>query len=429
MLFKLPVLDHSAAARYVTFGYLYFMQGVPSGFALTALTNYLTGQGLPSTTIGSFVTLVGLPWVVQLVWGPLIDRYRWSVVGHYKHWVVLTQWAALAASLLLLLVRHPAQEPYLLATLFFVHALFASVQDASVDAMAITITPAHERGRVNAFMRGGLLLGISFGAAVLSIVLHRYGYRAAVGLQAGILFFFNLIFFLTRLHKNDPIWPQRPAEGAPQNNRAPNTSMRTLFRRLAAAMVQPRSLQTFLIIAACYFLFALFIRSVNFHLIRELGWADQELSVLTGGWGSAVTLLVVIGGGYFADRIGHTRLQRHTLWVLGAFLILFNAALLMGPPAKPMLQGGLLFWGVADPLYSIAVFPLLMGLCAAHLAGSQFTAYMALINLTDVGGAYLNGWLLQVVPAPYLGLSAGIILLMLALFLFARSRTTVNPPA
>lgn len=86
-----PTLAESLGLRYATFFYLYFMQGVPSGFAITALANYLTAQRLSSSTLGSFVSIIGIPWIVRLVGGPLIDRYRYSVVGHYKHWVVLTQ--------------------------------------------------------------------------------------------------------------------------------------------------------------------------------------------------------------------------------------------------------------------------------------------------------------------------------------------------
>jgi len=41
----LPALSESARLRYFTFPYLYFMQGIPSRFALTALANYLLQKG------------------------------------------------------------------------------------------------------------------------------------------------------------------------------------------------------------------------------------------------------------------------------------------------------------------------------------------------------------------------------------------------
>ncbi len=210
-------LSESSWLRYGTFFYLYFMQGVPSGFALTALVNYLTARGTSPEILGSFMSIIGIPWIIQLVWGPLIDRYRYSVVGHYKHWIVLTQLAAFGASLLLLIVDSPEQQVWLLAGLFFTHSLFASVQDASVDALAILATPPPEQGRVNAFMRGGLLLGISAGAAGLSIVLNNWGFRTAVLIQSGSLLFFTGMFFFTKLYPGDLFAAQHHEDGECSN--------------------------------------------------------------------------------------------------------------------------------------------------------------------------------------------------------------------
>jgi PAT family beta-lactamase induction signal transducer AmpG len=422
----LPTLADSSRLRYITFFYLYFMQGVPSGFALTAIANYLVAQGHSSSTVGSFVSIIGIPWIVQLIWGPLIDRYRYSVVGHYKHWVVLTQIAAFIASLLLLLVQHPGSQVWLLATLFFSHSLVASIQDASVDAMAILITPVEQRGRVNACMRGGILLGISFGAAALSVVLHRWSFGLAVVVQSGILLFFTGLFFFTKLHRTDPLLPQfrsPPKQGT--RNSQPRLS--SVFRRLGTALMNYRSLRIFGIIGLSYLCFAVFVRSVNFYLIRTLKWSDEELSVLTGGWGSLVTLSVILSGGLLADRMGAARLQRNMLLLLALFLIVFNGLAFMWT-SKALVTSGLLFWGIADPLYSVGAFPILMTLCRKEIAGSQFTAYMALINLSEIGGAYVSGWLLKLVAGPVLGGGAGLVLLVLAFILF-RYRQQLTPPA
>ena len=76
-------LKENTALRYFTFFYLYVMQGVPAGFSSTALANYLTGEiglirnlkrlycsfvaeGEKSSTVGTFVSMAGLPWVCYL---------------------------------------------------------------------------------------------------------------------------------------------------------------------------------------------------------------------------------------------------------------------------------------------------------------------------------------------------------------------------
>jgi len=420
---QLPVLSESRKLRYFTFFYLYFMQGIPAGFALTAIANYLTGRGIASSAIGSFVGIVGVPWILQFIWGPLIDRYQYSVVGHRKHWVLLTQLAAFVASLFLLFVTDPSSQLQLVSALFFTHSVFASVQDASVDAMAISLCPEDERGRVNASMRGGFLLGISFGAAVLSLVLHRYSFRAAAALQSSFLLLLTIVFFFTKLEKGDRLLPQFTRKQKQEENAPKNPTLRELFRDLWQAAIRQKNLSVFLLIAIGYFCFSVFIRSFSFHLVRVIGWPDQDLSVLQGSWGSLLTFVVVIAGGTIADKIGPQKLQRTVLIILGAYLILFNALSFLWH-LRPVTTGGLLFWSLADPLYSVAAFPILMMLCKDEIAGSQFTAYMALINFCDVVGSYFSGWMLHWVPAPTLGIGCGLVLF--ASLAMIKRRATVS---
>ena len=61
------VLRESARLRYVTFFYLYVMQGIPAGFGLTAVYNYLIGAGLTAKAVGTFAAIVGLLPVVLIL--------------------------------------------------------------------------------------------------------------------------------------------------------------------------------------------------------------------------------------------------------------------------------------------------------------------------------------------------------------------------
>ena len=103
--------------------------------------------------MGTFVSISALPWALQFVWGPLIDRFQTSTMGRRRPWVIFSQASAFCASLGLLFVKKPVEHYVLnLAIAFFIHSIFASIQDASVDAQAITTIPVTERGRINAFM-------------------------------------------------------------------------------------------------------------------------------------------------------------------------------------------------------------------------------------------------------------------------------------
>lgn len=408
---RLPALNEQAGWRYFTFFYLYLMQGIPAGFALTAIANYLVGKGMASQQVGSFVAVVGLPWVLQFVWGPLIDRYQYSVIGHRKHWVVLTQLVAFLASLSLLLVHEPAKQLTLMSVVFFTHSIFASIQDASVDAIAIFIVPEKERGRVNAFMRGGFLLGIAFGSAVLSTVLHRFGFATAAWIQSLVLLLFTILTFFIKLDRHDPLLPTKKGQknNMPQHSED-NPPLSFLFKELFRGMTVRPSLRIFGTIALVYLCLSIFIRSFSYHIIHVLKWADQDVSVLQGSWGSLLTFCVIVGGGVLSDRIGARRLQIWVMWSIGLFLLLLCSLHFLWA-YRGFTTAGLILWNFVDPLFSVACFPILMSLCRPLVEGSQFTAYMAFVNFCDVIGSYMTGWALNWVQAPWLGLlCSGLIL-------------------
>ena len=397
------------------------MQGVPAGFGLTAVYNYLIGSGLSARSVGTFAAIVGLPWAFQFVWGPLIDKYQWSVIGHRKQWVVLTQLVAMLASLSLLLVRHPVAQLSLMSGVFFVHSVFASIQDASVDAIAISVVPVAERGRVNAFMRGGFLLGWAMGGAVLAYVLHHGGFTLAAAVQSLALLGFTGLTFFIKLERTDRLLPRFgrapvPTAASPGSPAEADPPLGRLFKELWRSMVEKHSLRAFLVIFLGYLSGYLFSNAYNFHLIHTLRWPDADVSILQGSWGSLVSFAVLLGGGVLVDRIGPARLQYWVLVALAVFLLAFsNLSGFWGH--KPVAFSGLVVLNLADPLLSVAAMPLLMAFCRPRIEGSQFTTYMALVNLCGVVSGYLNGWLLEITTASVIGTACGVLVLLLVLVL------------
>ncbi|MDQ2720498.1 MAG: MFS transporter [Bacteroidota bacterium] len=425
---RLPTLNESPALRYFTFFYLYIMQGIPAGFALTAIANYLLGKHVQPERVGTFIAFVGLPWTGQFIWGPLIDRFQFSVMGHRKHWVVSSQWLAILASLGLLSINDPQYQLSTLSLLFFIHSIFSSIQVASVDAMAISIAPIHERGKVNGFMRGGFLLGIAFGSAVLSVVLHEHGFRSAALIQTLTLCGFSIIFFFTKLDRGDVLLPFLGQNKKKQRLEAENPAFKQVFKKIYAGITNKRSLQYFAVVASVYFCSSVFIRSYTYHLIYVLKWQDKSVSLLQGGWGSIVTFVAIIVAGINSDKMGAKKMQIKVMWAVCLFLILLNLS--SGIWHYNLFSGAaLLLWNLADPLLSVTIFPILMGLCLKKIEGSQFTTYLALINLCDVVGSYVTGWSLGSFSAPTLGLACGIFLLAILLYLKSKNYNIIPDPS
>ncbi len=412
-------LAQSRPLRYGVFFYLYVMQGIPSGFYLTALANYFTAEGVGPDVVGSFIAIIGLPWAFQFIWGPLIDRFQGSPMGRRKPWVVGSQLMTLLASAVLLFVRNPVAQISTLAWLFCLRSLFAAIQDASVDAMAITVIPDDERGRVNAFMRAGYLVGTGIGAAVFATILRRYGFHEAALAQMGFLLTGVLLMAFIREKPGDKLWPtfsrilpdRQPHPVKDDQPYEPVPNFRWLFTELFRGLFTRRSLFLFGAILLAYTSNSLFLRAYNYHLINELGWLDTDVSVLTGTYGMLLATVVALTGGYIADKFGAQRLLVIMLGFIAVYLLGFNMSSAFWVQHS-VAQNGLVALYFLDPAVSAAAMPVLMSICRKGVEGSQFTTYMALVNLCDIGGTYFAGRALLFVKAPTIGLFAGALVLV-----------------
>ena len=151
---------------------------------------------------------------------------------------------------------------------------------------------------------------------------------------------------------------------------------------------------------------ALFMRAYNHHLIEKLGWLDTDVSVLTGTYGMIVATVIALTGGYLADRIGARRLLVIMLGVVAVYLIGFNL-LSQAWVQRDIARTGLVALNFLDPAVSAAAMPVLMGICRKGVEGSQFTTYMAFVNLGDIAGTFFAGNALLYLSAPAIGLAAG----------------------
>jgi PAT family beta-lactamase induction signal transducer AmpG len=157
------------------------------------------------------------------------------------------------------------------------------------------------------------------------------------------------------------------------------------------------------------------------HLIQELHWTDTSVSLLQGTYGTVVAIGVILLSGVLVDRFGARRLMLYVMLLISSFLLFFN--LMSGLwVSEPVAITGQVLWYMIESTFSVAAMPVLMAICRKGVEGSQFTTYMALVNLTDIAGAYLSGQAMTWVKAPVIGLIGGALVLLAALLVFASAR-------
>ena len=362
---------------------LYIAQGLPYGFVIYTFSAYLGKQGASPSEIGDIGALSLLPWSFKWLWAPLVDRFSHSVMGRRRPWILLGQGMLLTGATILAFA--PTDDLALLGWLVFGCNVFAALQDVSVDALAVDLLPESERGFANGLMYGGSYLGVIIGASGLSTILGRYGLQAALLTQVALLAVIMMLPLFLRERSTDKVWSLRFRERTPEEAAQPN-----LFKNLAKAFAR-RSPLVAAVLALVILLGGQTIVVVRTVLLtQELGWSEDDYGQMMGGLPLVLGLGGSIGGGWLADRVGHKTMVACASVLLGAWWIFFGLVPEWWPDDDFIFAGacaGELIGG----MLSAALFALLMGVSWPAVAASQFTAYMALLNLGRTIGSKLSG--------------------------------------
>lgn len=119
--------------------FLYFIQGLPYGIQVHFLPIYLRSRGVDLTTVG-LLRLLQVPWMLKVVWAPLVDVYFTRC-----QWL-LGSIVALAASCMLSGFWPPDSLGPTAVIVLFMWNVFASLEDVAVDSVAVTLLSKQELG-------------------------------------------------------------------------------------------------------------------------------------------------------------------------------------------------------------------------------------------------------------------------------------------
>ena len=77
--------------RLAAFFFLYVTEGIPLGFAATAVATQLRRQDVGPAEIGAFVGSFYLPWAFKWAFGPFVDVFASERLGRRRGWIIVTQ--------------------------------------------------------------------------------------------------------------------------------------------------------------------------------------------------------------------------------------------------------------------------------------------------------------------------------------------------
>jgi PAT family beta-lactamase induction signal transducer AmpG len=390
------ILNESRRLRIAAFTTLYFCQGVPIGLLDVAVPGWLAERGLAPSEIAGYTAVVALPWAFKLLAGPFMDRFRLPSMGHRRPWVMAAQFGlTIALTVLAIAGLEDLSLGWLAALGFLVNACGAT-QDVAVDGMAIDILPLDERGRANAFMGFGQVLGFSVFAAVGGWLIATWGLAAAAVLAAMVVGCVLVLVTVCLERRGDQRmpWGVRTTDA----NAPATPGMAAMFGDIARALLLPQSLVLTAAVVLVRIGAGVSIAMLPVLAVQKLGFSGAAYSA-TYGWigAGAATLGLIVGP--LIDRFGARRLLLcGVLGMAGAALVFASTSQFWVIAAWPiaMLCVAMLF----EQVVFVSIIAQCMNITWARVAATQFAIYMALANLSRSVGAGLYSTVADLWPLP-----------------------------
>lgn len=385
-------LVDSYRARVITLSALYVAQGVPWGFITVTMVTFLAAEGADAGDLAYLLTLGTLPWSFKFLWGPIIDRFQIPEFGRRRPWILIAQTGMVALLVIMLLVPDLTNNISLLGALFFVYNVFTALQDVSTDALAVDVLQPHEFERVNSYMFTAKSLGGIIGGAGLGTIIGIVGIRGAFLIQIPILIVIMMVPLFMRERPGEKRFPWDEGDAVEMDDEPEDLDENVRGFAVILGNIKTafsvRSAQLGIAVSLMISLAFILIPILPLLFLQELGWSQEEFNATKGGIILVVTMLGAMAGGELGRRFGGKSMLMYA--ALSASL----TTLAWGTFDNMWSEGWfmMLVWLVHTFLWaivSICAYSLMMRVTWAEVGGTQFTGYMAMMNLSAIIGYQL----------------------------------------
>ncbi len=382
-------LVESYQSRVMTLCVLYIAQGIPWGFITVTFVTFLAGEGISADNIATLLLLGTLPWTFKFLWGPVIDRYQYRPMGRRRPWILFAETGMILTLSLILFLPDPSSNFTAVAGIFLIYNIFTSLQDVSTDALAVDILRADEFEKVNSYMFSSKIVGGMIGGAGLGTIIGFVGIKGAILLQIPILLLIMLAPLFMTERPGEIRFPWQKAEF--QSWSSDDLEERNFGQILGniRTAFSLRSTRLGIVLSLSISLSFFLVPVLPLLFVQELNWDEEKFNATKGGLLLIVMMLGYVAGGQLAKRIGGKSViiysalagtllticwgLTETSWSNSTFLI-------------TLWSIHTFIWGMA----SINIYSLMMKITWPEVGGTQFTAYMAMMNLSAVIGYSLT---------------------------------------
>lgn len=179
-----------------------FSSGLPLALTSSTLQAWFAESGMSVLATG-MLSLVGMPYVYRIAWGPILDRYSLLRLGKRRSWMIVMQ-VALLLGFNSMAWLTPNQFPELMAILAFACACFSATQDVAIDAHRVEYLPTKEHGLGASLATFGYRLALLIAGGFALVMAKHLGWAYTYRLM-GILM---LVGVIATLWSSEPSTPE-----------------------------------------------------------------------------------------------------------------------------------------------------------------------------------------------------------------------------
>jgi PAT family beta-lactamase induction signal transducer AmpG len=358
-----------------------FASGLPFALTDSTLQQWMTDAHVDVTHIG-YMSLIGLPYSLKLIFAPFLDRYVPPFFGRRRGWLMVMQ-AMLIISIASLAMVQPSRSLLMAAILATVVAFFSACQDIVSDAYRTDVLPPHERGPGAATFVSGYRVALLFTGALLLILVdnHLLSWRGAYFLSAMVMAIGLISTWIAPE-------PAHPGQAPPSLGEAVVLPFLDIFRRRRGWLI--------LVFILLFRLPDSLAGKMTVPFLNALDYTKTDIALYRQFLGVAVAIVAALVGGWLVNKLGVKR----SLLLFGALQALSNLGfwvLSHSAHGLDALIAVLVVENICAGLVTAGFIVFLMNQCRAEFSATQYALFTSLMAVAGTTlGSYTGALVEQI---------------------------------
>jgi PAT family beta-lactamase induction signal transducer AmpG len=348
--------------------------GFPNQVTESALQAWLKDVHVSNTQIG-LVSYVALPYLLKVLWAPLLDRYPLPLLGRRRGWIFAAQ-ALLAATMALLALQDPARSLAGVTGCALAIVFLSATQDIVIDAYRADVATAAERGPAVTASTVGYRAAAYVAPAVALVLADHVGWRPALLVVATLM----ALFLVATVRAPEP-----------ERRAPPPASLRESVLAPLRAMLGTPGARSLLALVMVFKLGDAFSLKLFTPFMMDLGFSKTEIGVVIKIIWVAAAVTGSVLGGVWMVRLGLLRAML-TFGVMQAVSNLAYLVLALAGKDYPVMYAAVVIEHLTHAMGNVAVVALMMALCDVRFSAFQYALLSMLSQLPRYGLGWPAGW-------------------------------------